>query len=450
MPGLDTTIVEHRLPLIPNAVPIQQQLRRIKLEVALKIKEEMEKQWNAGFLAVVEYPQWVANIVPVPKKDGKVRMCIDYRDLNRASPKDNFPLPHIDMLVDNIAHHTFYSFMDDFYRFNQIWMAEEDKEQTTFITTWGTFCYKVMPFRLKNVRATYQRAMVTLFHDMMHKEVEVYVDDMIPKLWLNPTKCTFRVKTEKLLGFIVNHRGIELDPNKVKAIWNMPPPKLKLNPVYLLANNHLQPNIQTPPEEPEDGVKHYLETPPILVSAVPKKPLILYLTMLEESIGGILGQRDASRKEQAIYYLNKKFTKCKQRYSTLERTCCALVWAAKRLRQYMLAHTTWLIAKMDPLKYIFEKPALTGRIACWQMVVSEYDIVYTNQKAIKGRALAEQLAHHPLNEYHPLSYEFSDEQIMSMEDVGLEIDSDEWKLWFDGASNMLGNGIGAVLASLEG
>ncbi|RDX90424.1 Retrovirus-related Pol polyprotein from transposon 17.6, partial [Mucuna pruriens] len=125
-------------------------------------------------------------------------------------------------------------------RYNQIQMVVEDKEKTTFITTWGTFYYKVMPFGLKNSRATYHRAMVTLFHDMMHKEVEVYVDHMIAKLRtpdqhvedlrklferlqkyrlkLNPAKCTFEVKTGNLLGFIANERGIEVDPDKVKAI----------------------------------------------------------------------------------------------------------------------------------------------------------------------------------------------------------------------------------------
>ncbi|PKI56502.1 hypothetical protein CRG98_023140 [Punica granatum] len=98
-----------------------------------------------------------------------------------ANPKDNFPLPHIDVLVDNTAHHTQFSFMDGFSGYNQVQMAEEDKVKTTFITMWGTFCYKVMPFGLKNAGATYQRAMVTLFHDMIHKEIEVYVDDMIAK-----------------------------------------------------------------------------------------------------------------------------------------------------------------------------------------------------------------------------------------------------------------------------
>ena len=165
------------------------------------------------------YPQWVANIVPIPKKDDKVRMCVDYRDLNRTSPKDNFLLPHIDTLVDNTAKHSLFSFMDGFSGYNQIKMALKDMEKTIFLTMWGTFCYKVMPFGLKNAGATYQRAMVILFHDMMHKEIEVYVDDMIEKsqvednhvinlrklferlkkfqLKLNPIKCIFGVTLKK-------------------------------------------------------------------------------------------------------------------------------------------------------------------------------------------------------------------------------------------------------------
>ena len=138
----------------------------MKPEVILKIKEEVEKQLKAGFLSTVTYSDWVANIVPVPKKDRKVRMCVDYRDLNRASPKDNFPLPHIDTLVDNTATNAIFSFMDGFSSYNQIKMAEEDKSKTAFVTHWGTFVYDVMPFGLKNAGATYQRAMVTLFHDM--------------------------------------------------------------------------------------------------------------------------------------------------------------------------------------------------------------------------------------------------------------------------------------------
>ena len=133
--------------------------------------------------------------------------------------------------------------MDDFSNYNQIKMAPEDMDKTTFITPWGKFCYKVIPFGLKNAGATYQRAMVTLFHDMIHKEIEVYVDDMISKsqieeehlihllklferlgkfrLRLNPNKCTFGVRSGKLLGFIVREKGIEVDPSKMKVIQEM-------------------------------------------------------------------------------------------------------------------------------------------------------------------------------------------------------------------------------------
>ena len=174
-------------------------------------------------------------------------MCVDHRDLNQASPKYNFPLPHIDTIVDNTVKNSLFSFMDRFLGYNQIRMELDDMEKTTFVTMWGTFCYKVMPFKLKNVGAMYQRAMVTLFHDMVHKEIEVYVDDMITKsrekeshianlkklferlrkyqLKLNPSKCTFRVTSGELLGFIVSSCGIEVDPSKIKAIQNMSVPR---------------------------------------------------------------------------------------------------------------------------------------------------------------------------------------------------------------------------------
>ena len=134
MPGLDTKIVVHRIPVKPECLLVRQALRRMKSEIILKIKEEVEKQLKAGFLTTIAYSDWVANIVPVPKKDGKVCICIDYRDLNRASPKDNFLLLHIDTLVDNTATNRFFSFMDEFSSYNQIKMAEEDRAKTTFTT----------------------------------------------------------------------------------------------------------------------------------------------------------------------------------------------------------------------------------------------------------------------------------------------------------------------------
>ncbi|XP_028223348.1 uncharacterized protein LOC114404690 [Glycine soja] len=148
-------------------------------------------------------------------------------------------------------------------------------------------------------------------------------------------------------------------------------------------------------------------------------------------MGCMLGQHDKSgKREWTIYYLSKKFMTCDMNYFLLERTCCALVWAAHHLMQYMLSYITWLVSKMDPIKYIFEKPGLTERITRWQ--------------AIKGSALADYLAQQPINDYQPMHPEFPDEDIMTLFEEEVEDeDRDKWIVWLDGVSNALG--LGAVL-----
>ena len=177
----------------------------------------------------------------------QVHIYIDFRDLNWACLKDDFSLPHIDLLIDNTTGYEILSFMDKFLGYNQIQLAEEDQDKTSSTTLWGTYYYVVIPFNLKNAGATYQCAMMAIFHNMIHIDVEVYVDDILVKsrtraehpralarilqrsrehsLKMNPKKCVFGVSSDKLLGFIVSKRGIEIDPNKAKVIAEMPPPK---------------------------------------------------------------------------------------------------------------------------------------------------------------------------------------------------------------------------------
>ena len=171
IPGIDREIAEHRIPTHSHVTPVKQKKRRLRPEWALLIKEKVEKHLKARFVEVVEDTHWLANIVPVPKKDGKVRMCVDYRDLNKACLNDDFPLPHIDTLVDSAAASAMYSFIDGFAGYNQIMMAVIDKLKTSFTTEWGVYYYLVMPFGLKNAGATYQRMAIALLHDMIHKEI---------------------------------------------------------------------------------------------------------------------------------------------------------------------------------------------------------------------------------------------------------------------------------------
>ena len=201
------------------------------------IKEEVQKLTVAKFIQEIYYPDYLANVVMVKKANGKWRMCVDFTDLNRACPKDNYPLPRIDQLVDSIAGHKLLSFMDAFFRYNQIRMDETDQEKTSFITSQGLFCYKVMPFGLKNTRATYQRLVNHMFCPQIGRNVEVYVDDMLVKslvegkhlddlqetfdtlrqynMNLNPSKCAFGISSGKFLRFMVSHRGIEANHDKI-------------------------------------------------------------------------------------------------------------------------------------------------------------------------------------------------------------------------------------------
>ena len=164
-------------------------------------------------------------------------MCTDFIDLNKACPKDNFPLPRIDQLVDATARHELLSFMDAYSCYNQIRMDPKDEEKTSFITSQGLYCYNVMPFGLKNARATYQQLVNEMFAKLLGNSMEVYVDDMLVKslraeqhiqhleetfqtlsqykMKLNPAKCAFEVASGKFLGFMVHQRGIEANPEKI-------------------------------------------------------------------------------------------------------------------------------------------------------------------------------------------------------------------------------------------
>ena len=181
MPGISLKIIQHKLNVNPERKPVQQRRRAFAPEQDQAVTEEVTKLLATGFIREVYYPDWLANVVLVKKANGKWRMCVDFTDLNKACLKDSFPLPRIDQLVDSIAGQKLLTFMDAFSRYNQIKMAEEDQEKTVFITSQGLYCYKVMPFRLKNAGVTYQRLVNKMFNKQIGRNMEVYVDDMLVK-----------------------------------------------------------------------------------------------------------------------------------------------------------------------------------------------------------------------------------------------------------------------------
>nr|XP_023923129.1 uncharacterized protein LOC112034548 [Quercus suber] len=163
MPGIDPSVMVHRLNVWPSFPPVRQKKRVFAPEKDRAIVEEVHKLQEANFIREVYYPDWLMNVVMVRKASGKWRMCVDFTDLNKACLKDNYSLPRVDTLVDSTTQHQLLSFMDAFSGYNQIRMHEADQEKTSFVTSQGLFCYKIMPFGLKNVSATYQRLMNKMF-----------------------------------------------------------------------------------------------------------------------------------------------------------------------------------------------------------------------------------------------------------------------------------------------
>ena len=246
MGGIDPAIITHKLNVAPSFKPVKKKRRSFTSERQKAINEEVGKLLQARDIQEVDYPDWLTNVVLVQKMNGKWRLCIDFTNVNRACPKDIFPLPRIDLIVDATAGHELLSFMEAFSGYNHIIMDPNDQEKTSFVTRQGTYCYQVMPFRLKNAEATYQRLVNGMFQKHIGATMEVYIDDMLVKsvkakrhvdhlaksfqvlkdykMKLNSTKCAFGVSVGKFLGFIVNSHGIEENQEKIRVVLDMQPP----------------------------------------------------------------------------------------------------------------------------------------------------------------------------------------------------------------------------------
>jgi hypothetical protein len=243
MPGIDETVITHKLAIASNAKPVVQQKRKQGEERRITVDEDVAKLKKTQFIEEIKYPEWLANVVMVKKNNGKWRMCVDFTDLNKACPKDPYPLPIIVRLIDRASGYKTLSFMDAYSGYNQIEMNAADAPNTAFMTNTCNYFYKVMLFGLKNAGATYQRLMDRVFTQQIGRNLEVFIDDMVVKtpedgdhnkdlaeilasvrkynMRLNPAKCSFGVQAGKFLGFMQTRRGIEAHPEKSQARINM-------------------------------------------------------------------------------------------------------------------------------------------------------------------------------------------------------------------------------------
>jgi hypothetical protein len=245
----DPKIINHTIPLLEHVKPFRQRLRYMNPKVASTIQKEPQKLYEAGIIEPIRYSHWVANCVSVRKKLGEIHICNDFRNLNRACLKDNYPLPSMEDILQAEIGSGMMSMLDGFSGYNQVLVDKQDMYKTAFITPWGTYSYIRMPFGLMNARATSQCAMDYAFSDYLFKFIVVYQDDLTVYsktrddhvahlrkvldrcrslgISLNSKKSILVVFEGKLLGHVLSKEGVRIDPERIKGIMEIPRPSTR-------------------------------------------------------------------------------------------------------------------------------------------------------------------------------------------------------------------------------
>jgi ribonuclease HI len=331
--GFDPGLIQHAIPIQEGVKPVRKKQRPINPALEATIRKELEKLLKAGIIFPVKYSEWVSNLVPVRKTTGQIRLCVDFRALNRASIKDHFPLPNMEMILQQVAGSQMMSLLDGFSGYNQIKVKRADKYKTTFITRWGTFAYERMPFGLSNAGATFQRAMQLAFDDLIGKIIQIYLDDLTVYskirsdhfghlrkvlmrcrkfgISLNPSKSIFGVTEGKLLGHIVSDSGISIDPERIVAILNLPAPTSKkevqafmgvinfvrrfvpdfavmVKPIHNLLKQDHPFSWTDDVENAFEGIKKEISSAPVLAKPDFEKEFTIYTNATEEAVSVVL------------------------------------------------------------------------------------------------------------------------------------------------------------------
>jgi hypothetical protein len=384
-------------------------LHKISDEKTEATKTEVHTLLEANFIEPIAYPTWLANVVMVQKKSDKWWMCIDFTSLNKACPKENFPLPRIDKIVDSVAGCEVMSLLDCFSGYHQIYMKEEDKASTSFITPFGTYCFIRMLEGLKNAGSAFSRLTKMVLESQASRNIFTYVDDIVvasknkkdhladlaetftnmrdARLRLNPEKCVFGVRQGKILGYLVSHRGIEANPTKIQAITNMTPPQstrdvqcltgrlAALNRFISKSTERSLPFLKTlcgakdfawGPEQAAafGSLKQYLSDLAILTSPDPSLPLLLYIAASPYAVSAALVQeqnRDGTTWQCPVYYVSEVLTASKCNMTELEKISYAVVIASRKLRHYFEAFKVRVTSDRG-LGELFRNPEESVRI----------------------------------------------------------------------------------------
>ena len=364
------------------------------------------------------FSPWSAPTVVVNKKNGKFRLCIDYRKLNAVTKPDAYPVPRIADILDALGHSAFFSTLDLASGFWQVEVAAKDREKTAFTTPFGIYEFLVMPFGLINAPATFQRVMDRVFHEVAWKFVLVYVDDIIiysktreehenhlrvvftllrnAGLKINLEKCDFFRTRLAFLGHIITVEGITPDPAKIEKVKSYPVPRDKTNvraflglasyyrrfvrefstvakPLHNLTKRDVAFEWKNEHQSAFDVLKGRLTSAPIMTYPDFSKQFILATDASDCGIGAVLSQKDTENHEHPVAYASRLLSSTEQNYTVVERECLAAIWAVRHFRHYLHGPKFDLYTDNLALTWLKNRPQPKGRIARWIFELSEYD-----------------------------------------------------------------------------
>jgi hypothetical protein len=413
--------IDFSVNLMPGAAPVSKAPYRMSAPELKELQLQLEELLKKGYICPSVSP-WGAPVLFVKKKDGTLRLCIDFRQLNKVTVKNKYPLPRIDDLFDQLKDAKIFSKIDLRSGYHQVRIKDEDINKTAFRTRYGHYEFTVVPFGLSNAPVVFMSLMNGVFRDYLDKFVIVFLDDILVysrteeeheqhlrmvlqvlrehQLYAKLSKCSFYQERIHYLGHIISKDGIAVDPEKIEAIreWSAPRNVMEVrsfmglagyyrrfiagfskiaHPITSLQRKGKQFHWTEGCEESFQRLKQLLTSAPILRIADPNADFIVCTDACKEGLGGVLSQNGF-----VICYESRKLKEHEKNYATHDLELAAIVHALKKWRHYLMGRRFELRTDHNGLKYLFDQPTLNARQSRWLEFLCEYDFEI---KHIKGK-----------------------------------------------------------------
>lgn len=396
--------------------PISLPAYRTPLAKRRLVDGAIEEMLATGVIRPSSSP-WAAPVTLVPKKDGATRFCVDYRRLNEVTVKDQFPLPHIQDIFDQVGGSKVFSALDLKAGYWQVPVHPDDKEKTAFRCHRGHYEFNVMPFGLCNAPAVFSRLMDRVLGELIGKCVMVYIDDLVifsqnredhardvglvleklrqAGLKVKPSKCEFAKEEISLLGYKVGQHGIRADPEKVRAIEELDTPSTVTQvrsflgmanyyrqcipnfakvaaPLVALTKKHVRFTWGEEEARAFGRLKELLTSSHVMAAPRLGQPYRLYTDACNYAVGGILVQEDDEGVERVIQYISHQLSGSQLRWATIEKEAYAVVYAIEKLRPYLYGAEFTVYTDHKPLTSLFTKQLQNTKIQRWGVLLAEY------------------------------------------------------------------------------